>query len=102
VHRHGVVYCNKAGTTAGTQESTRNYGRTSTLGDVVGDDIPVDQPIPDNDNDAFAMSDGDDSLSCKEESDDERSDGEEVPDGIILDLHQEQVWTGFLAQRMYI
>ena len=28
--------------------------------DVVGYDIPVDQPIPDEDNDAFAMSDGGD------------------------------------------
>jgi hypothetical protein len=90
VHRPGVAYFNKAGTTAGTQESTRNYGCTSTIGDVVSDDITVDQPIPNDDNDAFAstMSDGDNCFPCNKESDDE-SDDDEVPDGIILDLYQE-------------
>ena len=91
MHVPGVAYFNKVGATVGTQESTRIYGRASTLGDMVGDDIPVDQPIPDDDDDddAFAMSDGDDdSFPCNEESDDDSED-EEVPDGIILDLYQE-------------
>ena len=88
MHVPGVAYFNKVGATVGTRESTRSYGRASTLGDVAGDDIPVDQPIPDDDNDAFAMSDGDDSFPCNEESDDDSED-EEVPNGIILDLYQE-------------
>jgi hypothetical protein len=88
MHVPGVAYFNKAGAPVGTRESTRIYGRASTLGDVVGDDIPVDQPIPDDDDDAFAMSDGDDSFPCNEESDNDSED-EEVPDGIILDLYEE-------------
>jgi hypothetical protein len=59
MHVPGVAYFNQAGATVGTQKSTRIHGRASTLGEVVGDDIPVDQPITDDDNDAFAMSDGD-------------------------------------------
>ena len=39
MHVPGVAYFNKAGATVGTQESTRIYGRASTFGDVVGDDI---------------------------------------------------------------
>jgi hypothetical protein len=58
MHVPDVAYFNQAGATVDTRKSTSIYGRASTLGDVVGDDIPVDQPIPDND--AFAMSDGDD------------------------------------------
>jgi hypothetical protein len=46
MHVPGVAYFNQAGATVGTQKSTRIHGRASTLGDVVGDDIPVDQPIP--------------------------------------------------------
>ena len=55
----------------------------------MGDDIPVDQPIPDDDDDAFAMSDGDDSFPCNEESADNNSEDKEIPDGIILDLYRE-------------
>ena len=54
VHAHGVAHSNEAGATVGTTcKSTRMYGPASTLGDVVGDDIPVNQPIPYDDNDAF-------------------------------------------------
>jgi hypothetical protein len=82
VHARGVAHFNQAGATAGTRKSTRIHGRASTLGDVVGDNIPVDQPIPDDDDDAFAMSDGDDAFPpCNED--------EDVPDGIILELYQE-------------
>ena len=73
IFQQGRYYC--------WHKSNRIYGRASTLGDAAGDDIPVDQPIPD-------MSDWDDALPCNEESDNE-SDDEEVPDGIILDLYQE-------------
>jgi hypothetical protein len=59
MHVPGVAYFNQAGATVGIQKSTRIHWRASTLGDVVGEDTPVDQPIPDDDNDAFAMSDGD-------------------------------------------
>jgi hypothetical protein len=38
-----------------------------------------------NDDDAFAMSDRDDSFPCNKESDDDSED-EDVPDGIIMDL----------------
>ena len=41
-----------------------------------------------DDDDAFAMFDGDDSFPCNKESDDDSED-EEVPDGIIMDLQQE-------------
>ena len=42
VHARGVAHFNQAGATAGTRKSTRIHGRASTLGDVVGDNIPVD------------------------------------------------------------
>jgi hypothetical protein len=43
VHARGVAHFNQAGATmAGTRKSTRIHERASTLGDVVGDDIPVD------------------------------------------------------------
>ena len=90
MHVPGVAYFNQAGATVGTRKSTRIYGRASTLGDVVGDDIPVDQPIPDNDDDAFAMSDGEDSFPCNKEFDN-NSEDEDVPDGIILDLYQQEM-----------
>ena len=85
MHAPGVAYFNQAGATVGTRISTRIYGRASTLGDMVDDDIPVDQPIPDNDDDAFVMSDGEDPFPCNEEFDND-GEGEDVPDGIILDL----------------
>ena len=88
MHAPGVAYFNQAGATIGAQKSTRIYGRASTLGDVVGDDIPVDQPIPDDDSDAFAMSDREDSCPCNKEFDNNSKD-EDVPDSIILDLYQE-------------
>ena len=52
-------------------------------------DIPADQPIPDNDDDAFGMSDGEDSFPCNEEFDNNSEDEDDVPDGIMLDLYQE-------------
>jgi len=43
VHARGVAHFNQAGATmAGTRKSTRIHERASTLGDVVGDNIPVD------------------------------------------------------------
>ena len=89
MHAPGVAYFNPAGATIGARKWTRIYGRASALGDVVGDDIPVDQPIPDNDDDAFAMSDEEDSFPCNKEFDNNSEDEGDVPDGIILDLYQE-------------
>ena len=95
VHAHGVAHFNQTGASTGTRKSTRIHGCASTLGDVVGDNIPVDQPIPDDDDDAFddedafAMSDGDEAFPpCNEEFDYNGEDGD-VPDGIILELYQE-------------
>ena len=94
VHAHGVAHFKQADASAGTRKSTRIHGRASTLGDVVGDDIPVDQPIPDDDDDAFddedafAMFDGDEAFPCNEEFDYNGED-EDVPNGIILELYQE-------------
>ena len=79
MHIPGVAYFNQVGATVGIRKSTRIYGRASTLGDVVGDDIPVDQPIPDNDDDAFAMSDGEDSFPCNKEFDNDSEDEDNVP-----------------------
>ena len=110
VHAHSVAHFNQAGASTGTRKSTRIHGRASTLGDVVGDNIPDDDDDAFDDEDAFAMSDGNEAFPSCDEEFDYNGEDEDVPDGIILELYQEMqdlrsnrmVLTGFIVKRRFI